>query len=56
MTTLTDRRFLVLCAISAVTGVLSAIWLFPNRGLMVYVLPIVVLAGLMFADGYVTSA
>ncbi len=56
MATLTDRRFLVLCTISAVVGVLSAIWLFPNRGLMVYVLPIVVLIVLMFADGYVTSA
>lgn len=56
MTTFTDRRFLVFCAISAFTGVLSAIWLFPNRGLMMYVLPVVILAVLMFADGYVTTS
>jgi hypothetical protein len=55
VSTLTDRRFLALCAISAFTGVLSAIWLFPNNGLMVYVLPIVILGVLMFADGYMNS-
>ena len=55
MTALTERRFLVFCAISAFVGVLSAIWLFPTRGLMVYILPLVILAVLMFADGYVTS-
>lgn len=56
MTILSDRRFLVLCVISAVVGVLSAIWLFPDRGLLVYVLPFVILAALMFADGYVASS
>jgi len=56
MQTLTDRRFLVFCAVSALVGVLSAIWLFPTRGLMVYALPLVVLTVLLFADGYMTAS
>ncbi|WP_154658244.1 hypothetical protein [Natronorubrum tibetense] len=56
MSTLTDRRFLVFCAISAFIGVPAAVWQFPNDGIMMLIVPIVILTILMFADGYATSA
>ncbi|WP_267162713.1 hypothetical protein [Halovenus salina] len=55
MTKLADRQFLGYCVLSATLGFLAAIWIFPNRGVMMYLLPVVILAVLMFADGYFSS-
>lgn len=55
MSTLTDRRFLLFCTISAFIGVPAAVWQFPNDGIMMLIVPIVILIILMFADGYATS-
>ncbi|MFP8888294.1 hypothetical protein ACLI4U_00785 [Natrialbaceae archaeon A-CW2] len=56
MSTPTDRRLLALCGISAFVGVPTGIWIFPNRGIMILVVPIIVLSVLMFVDGFLTSA
>ncbi len=56
VSTPTDRRLLALCGISAFVGVPTGIWIFPNRGIMILVVPIIVLSVLMFVDGFLTSA
>ena len=55
MSTLTDRRLLAFCGISALVGVPAAVLVFPDDGAMILVVPIVVLAVLMFVDGYARS-
>jgi|AntRauTorcE11898_2_1112593.scaffolds.fasta_scaffold59528_1 hypothetical protein len=55
MSSLSDRRFLAFCFLSALLGVPTAIYLFPNEGIMVLVVPIVILSISMFVDGYANS-
>jgi len=52
MDTPSERRLLGYCHLAAVIGVSASVVLFPNDGIMVLMVPIVILSVAMFADGY----